>query len=240
MVWRSSTILSRFTSMAKRQFSDAERYAVYTVHGEKCYMCGEPIDLFTIEVDHIIPETLLGDSERLATILTDYGLPGDFDLQSFSNWLPACGRCNNRKRSRAFNATPRIQLELQIAEEKAPQAAALAASRVNAQSVSRAWNTIKRAAAMDDLGDTIMEAIREFAVFHAPMRVPEAATEPMNLTPLIQIISEKDGIRLIKGPYGVGGGPVGPHVHNSFRCPTCSSVAWNGARCVVCGQMSDD
>ena len=28
-----------------------------------------------------------------------------------------------------------------------------------------------------------MKAIREFAAFHAPMRVPEGATEPMNLTP---------------------------------------------------------
>ena len=185
-------------------------------------MCCEPINLFTMEVDHIIPETLLDDSERLATILIDYGLPGDFDLQSFSNWLPAYGQCNNRKRSRAFKATTRIQVELQIAEEKAPQAAALAASRVNAQSGARAWNTIKPAAAMGEQGNTIMEAIREFAAFHAPMRVPEGATEPMNLTPFIQIISEKDGIRLVKGPYGVGGGPVGPHV------PTAS-----GARLVV-------
>ena len=66
--------------MAKGQFSDAERYAVNTVHGEKFYMCCEPINLFTMEVDHIIPETLLDDSERLATILMDYGFPGDFDL----------------------------------------------------------------------------------------------------------------------------------------------------------------
>jgi hypothetical protein len=226
--------------MAKRQFSDAERYAVYTVYGEKCYMCGEPIDLLTMEVDPVIPETLLNDPTRLATILSEYGLPADFNLQSFANWLPACRPCNNRKCSRVFNTTPRIQLELQIIAEKGPKAAALAASRVNAQVAARAWNAIKRAAVAGDLSETIREEILEFASFHAPMREPEVASEPMQLTPLIQVISEKNGIRLVEGPYGVGGGPIGPNIHSSFYCPTCGSVAWNGARCVVCGKISDD
>jgi 5-methylcytosine-specific restriction endonuclease McrA len=226
--------------MAKRQFSDHERYAVYTVHNEKCYMCGEPIDLLSMEVDHIIPEMLLEDPTKLTTVLDTYGLPADFNLQSFANWLPACGPCNNRKRSRVFNPTPRIQLELQIAASKASQAAELAESRVNAQSISKAWNTIKRAATAGDLGETIQAAIREFVSFHALKRQPEASGKPMQLTPGIQVLSEKDGIRVTKGPYGVGAGPVGPHVHSSFRCPTCGSVAWNGARCVVSGEMSDD
>ncbi len=226
--------------MTKRRFSDAERYAVYTVHGEKCYMCREPIDLLTMEVDHIIPETLLEDPRRLATILAEYGLPVDFDLQSFANWQPACGPCNNRKRSSVFNPTPRIQLELQIAEEKAPKAAALAAERVNAQKASKAWNTIKRAAAAGVLSESISADIMEFVSYHAPRREPEVASEPMQITPLIQVLSEKDGIRMVRGPYGVGGGPIGPYFHSSFYCSGCGSAAWNGVRCVVCGQMDDD
>jgi 5-methylcytosine-specific restriction endonuclease McrA len=226
--------------MAKRQFSDEERYAVYTVHGEKCYMCGEPIDLLTMEVDHIIPEALLDEPATLGPILDGFGLPADFNLQSYANWLPACGPCNNRKRNRVFKLTPRIQIELQIAEEKAAKTAALAASRVSAQAASRAWNTIKRAHAAGDLSDTIQAAITEFAGFHAPHREADVAENPMQLTPLIQVLSEKDGIRLVKGPYGVGGGPIGPNIHSSFHCPTCGSVAWNGARCVVCGELSDE
>lgn len=200
-------------------------------------MCREPIDLLTMEVDHIIPETLLEDPTRLATILTDFGLAADFDPQSFANWQPACGPCNNRKRSRVFDSTPRIQLELQIALEKAPKVEALATKRVKDQTASKAWNTIKRVAATGELSESISAEIMEFASFHAPIREPEVASEPMQLTPLIQVVSEMGGIRLIKGPYGVGGGPIGPYVHSSFYCSTCGSAAWNGARCVVCGQM---
>jgi hypothetical protein len=226
--------------MPRRKFSDEERYAVYTVHGEKCYMCGCLVDLLTMEVDHVIPEPLLDDLPRLATILKSYGLPADFDLQSFANWLPSCGPCNNRKRSRVFNSTPRIQLDLQIAEEKSQKAAELAASRVAKRDVSRAWNTIKRAAAAGELGEQVHEAIQDFVSFHASRRVPVMAAEPMQLTPLIRVISENGGIRVVKGPYGVGARPIGPHIDSSFYCPTCGCAAWNGARCVVCGEMSDD
>src|SRR5688572_29425581 len=111
--------------MAKRDFNDEERYAVYTVHGEKCYMCGEPIDLLSMEVDHIIPEKCLDDPDGLAAILAGYGLPPDFDINSFANWLPSCKRCNNRKRDAVFNPTPMVQVELQRAADKAVEAAAL-------------------------------------------------------------------------------------------------------------------
>lgn len=226
--------------MGKRQFTDEERYAVYTVHGERCYLCRRPVDLMTMEVDHVIPESLLDEPAKLAPVAAGYGLPADFDLQSFANWMPACGPCNGRKRERVFDPTPLIQVELQIAREKAPKAAALAAARVSAQSAARAWNTLKRAHAAGTLDATISEAIREFAAFHAPKRVPEAVKAPMKLTPLIEVLSESNGIRIVRGPYGVGGGPTGPNVHSSFRCSTCGSTAWNGTRCVVCGEMSDD
>jgi 5-methylcytosine-specific restriction endonuclease McrA len=226
--------------MRKRQFSDEERYAVYTVHAEKCYLCGVPVDLLSMEVDHVIPEALLDDPPKLAAVLAAYALPGNFDLQSFANWMPACGPCNNRKRSRVFDPTPRVQLELRIAAEKAPKAAALAAEVVSSQRLTRSWNAIKRAAAGGYLGEDIHAAIIEFVRQTAARREPAAAARPMRLTPLIEVVSESNGIRLVRGPYGVGGGPVGQDVHGSFRCSACGHTAWNGARCVVCGQMDDD
>jgi hypothetical protein len=104
-----------------------------------------------MEVDHVIPEALLdlsSNPKRPRNTRVDpkqLWLPLDFDLQSFANWLPSCCPCNDRKRSRVFNPTPRIQLDLQIATEKAPMAPELAASRVAEQALSEAWNTIKRA-----------------------------------------------------------------------------------------------
>ena len=155
-------------------------------------MCRKPLDLATMEVDHVVPKTLLEKPTQLGTILADFELPADFDLQSFANWLPACGPCNNLKRSRVFESTPLIQLVLQNAQEKAPKAARLAAERVNDRAVSKAWNTIKRAYEPGNLNEPISEDILEFASFHAPRREPEVASEPMQLTPGIQVLSEKD------------------------------------------------
>jgi len=203
-------------------------------------MCREPIDLITMEVDHVLPESLLNDVPALQRVLRDYGLPANFDLQSFENWMPACRPCNGRKKARIFEATPKIQLELQIAREKAPQAAELAKKRIDAKSISRAWNTIKRADVSGELPSEIHDAIAEFVLFHTPVRAPDAVGAPIQLTPLVQVLSEKDGIRVVRGPYGVGSGPTGPFVDSRVSCPTCGHVAWNGARCVVCGEMSDD
>jgi len=226
--------------VAKRQFSDAERYAIYTAHREKCYMCTEPVDLYSMQVDHVIPETLADNPEELAKTIQSLGLPENFDIQSFENWLPSCVRCNNRKRDRCFNPSPRIQLELQIAAEKAPHARELTEKVVSNRTLSKSWNAIKRAADAGGLGEDLQNEIREFVKFHEEERDAEITNEPILLSPLIEVISEANGIRLIKGPYGVGGGPVGPGVHGSFRCPGCGSTAWNGARCVVCGELSDD
>lgn len=226
--------------MAKRQFSAAERYAVFTVHGEKCYMCGRPVDLLSMEVDHILPESFEQDEATLATVRQDYGLPESFELQWFANWMPSCGPCNNRKRSRVFNPTPRIQLELQIAADKAEKAAALASKHVQAQQTSRNWNTIVRAHEAGELSPEILEAILAFASFHILQREPDAKDRPVLLTPLVTLLSEQGNVRIVRGPYGIGAGPVGPDRHVSFLCPTCGYSAWNGPRCVVCGEMSDD
>ena len=226
--------------MAKRRFSDAERYAVFTLHSERCYMCGKPLDLLTMEVDHIIPESLLESPEKMKEVIDGYCLPNAFDLQSFENWLPSCTPCNGRKSVRVFNATTRIQLDLQSASEKAPKARKLAQQLISKKVASRAWNTIKRAGAGGTLDDSVLAAIKEFADFHAANKMPEVIDTPTRLTPLLEILSEKDGLRLVRGPYGVGGGPMVFDERSNFRCPSCGNVAWNGARCVACGELSDE
>jgi 5-methylcytosine-specific restriction endonuclease McrA len=87
-------------------FTPAERYAVFTVHGEKCYLCHKPINLRTMEVDHLIPESLKDDPVRLAAVLVALGRQLNFNLNTYDNWLPACGRCNNEKRNNIFEPSP--------------------------------------------------------------------------------------------------------------------------------------
>jgi 5-methylcytosine-specific restriction endonuclease McrA len=221
--------------MAKRRFSDEESYAVYTVHGERCWLCRKPIDLAGMHIDHIIPELLLDDRVRLAEILHLFGLSESFALNSYQNWMPACMPCNLRKGDRVLHPTPIIQVELQIAAERASRAEALAAERSSQQSVTKAWNTIRRAHPGVELPATVQEAVVLFAEFHAPNREPEVTNAPIHLTRDIHVVEMK----VVQGPYGIGAGPVGPGVSDGMRCGSCGSTFFNGARCVMCGEMED-
>lgn len=232
--------------MGKRQFKESERYAIFVVHGEKCYMCTEPIDLMSMQVDHVIPESLERDAEKLLSVLANYGLPPSFDLQSFENLLPSCGHCNNRKKDSVFNVTLRIQLELERARAKAPRVADLEARVDNGRYLSKAWSSIKCAAQSDSLPIEIRKDIAAFQAFHRENRVPENVSEPIRVSPtveiledrgpVIRILQEHGGIRFVRGPYGIGGGPV-DDTSIAARCGVCGGKFFNGPRCITCGNM---
>jgi len=226
--------------MSKYKHSLAQRYAVYTTHGEKCYLCKKPIDLKSMEVDHILPEELLNDKPRLERILELFGLPVDFGINTFNNWLPSCGPCNIRKSSIVFHPSPIIQVEIQRAINKASHASELAQKTVRKSEITKALNTLERAIDDGTLSATVLKDLEPLITYHVEERNPELQNEPIKLSPIFEVISERDGVRTIKGPYGIGGGPIGPDIHSSFRCSNCGSVAWNGARCVVCGMADDD
>jgi len=212
--------------MDKRKFTPFERYGVFTAHGEKCWMCGKMLDLASMEVDHVIPESLLERPEELARVLHAFGLPPDFDLQSYQNWLPSCRRCNGKKLAEVFEATPLIQGELKKAREKAPRAKELADKIVGDREVAKAWSVIERAAAAGTLTADVEKAAREFFTFSAPKREPELASQPLRLAPLIVVLSEKDGIRIARGPYGVGGGPI--EASPQASCGSCGHAVFKG------------
>src|SRR5208337_1260070 len=116
-----------------------------TVHGERCYMCGVVLNLKTMEVDHVIPESLLHDPERLAQVLRDLGRPEGFNLNSFANWMPACRPCNGLKLDAVFDSSLKVQLILQKAAAKAPEAERIAARTVSDQELYEALTLLERA-----------------------------------------------------------------------------------------------
>jgi len=109
--------------MARHVFTLAERWGVFAAHGTKqgtrCWLCTEPLDFATTDIDHLLPEDLLNDPAELQRVLADYGLPPDFDLNSFENWLPAHSTCNRKKRDHVFRATPIIQRHIDRARARA-------------------------------------------------------------------------------------------------------------------------
>jgi hypothetical protein len=145
--------------VGKRGFSAVERWAVYTVHGEKCYMCPKPLDLRSMQVDHIVPESLLGEPEALARVLKSLGLPSDFEINDYGNWLPAHSDCNNFKRATPFEPSPLIQMLLQKTKEKAERVAELAQRTVSNHRLMLALNAIEQAMEDADIDSAILEPV---------------------------------------------------------------------------------
>ena len=105
--------------MPKYDFKEAERQAVFTVHGPRCYICNGLVTMKTLEVDHVIPESLKNKADRLTEVLKLFACPPDFNVNSFENWLPACRPCNGKKLDMEWRPSPLIQMHLQRAAAKA-------------------------------------------------------------------------------------------------------------------------
>jgi hypothetical protein len=224
--------------MSDYKFSPAQRAAIFTVHGEKCYMCGVPLSLKTMEVDHVIPEVLLVQPDKLAATLGALGRPPDFEINSFANWLPSCGPCNGSKKELIFEPSLILQVNLQKAAAKAERVAAVAARSVSEKKIFNALNVLERAHVDGQLD---AETVETLASFVSAQRSPEMAKEPVRISPLYEVLSDTNGLQLVRGPFGIGGRPSTRSAHSSFGCPNCGeAAAWNGARCVICGQLSED
>lgn len=194
-----------------------------------------------MEVDHIIPEHLLGKELQLAAVLRSFGLPDNFDLNSYSNWSPACRSCNGKKRGLVFKPSPLIQAQLQFAEERSARASSLAAETVSSKKIQNALNTLKRAdeaGVLDQKTKLELEPLVDWTYIH---RERDLQSDEIRLTPGYRVVAEDHNNKYIEGPYGVGRRPKGDDLHHSWDCFNCgSNAAWSGTRCVMCGQMDYD
>lgn len=220
-------------------FTNGQRWAVFNAHGERCWLCREPVMFLEMEVDHILPESL-GHTPKLSDVLTDFGLPPEFDLNSYENLMPACRRCNGRKRDTVFRATPAIQLELQYASERVDRAREIEKRFANRRDIERAVATLQKADEKGQLSEKVKDAVSTLGRYHQQDRNSAQVGEPFRLAPWLTIIGGGPYTLTIRGPSGmVGIRPAGDNVHNSYDCPRCGPTAWNGARCISCGQFID-
>ncbi|BEP15935.1 hypothetical protein acdb102_42460 [Acidothermaceae bacterium B102] len=143
--WRlTSDAWSNEARVTKYRFSEVERYAVYTVHGAKCYMCTKPLDLVDCQVDHVLPESLLDDPELFSQVRADLGRGDDFEINSYANWLPACGACNRTKSAYPWPNSGWVLQMLEKATRKAPAARAEAARLVDKRQLGALVNKVMR------------------------------------------------------------------------------------------------
>jgi 5-methylcytosine-specific restriction endonuclease McrA len=227
--------------MEKRRFTPFERFAVYVTHDEKCYLCNRPLDLLTMEVDHVIPESLLDSPTRLAEVVRLLGRPHSFDVNSYENWLPACRGCNGRKLADIFDPSPMIQIQLQRAQRKAEAAAQLAAEAVTRRKIANALNVLQRADESGELPADTKALLKPLVEFQRAHRAEETAGAAVRLTPLYVVLAEDGDFQTVQGPYGIGRKSTAANRDPSWDCAHCGSIgAWSGARCVICGYMDED
>src|SRR5208282_4348608 len=106
--------------MGKRRFKDSERYAVWLHHEKRCWLCLVHLRLFEATIDHYLPESLLDHPEQFAQIRTHWGLPENFNINGFENWLPSHQHCNQLKGATEFEFTPAHSIIVHRLLERAP------------------------------------------------------------------------------------------------------------------------
>lgn len=108
--------------MKKHKFTIAERFAIWRVHGQKCFYCEQPLSFKEVTIDHVIPEHISDDIEQLQAIKIQYGLPGDFSINDYCNWVPAHSFCNRDKGTAVYPAAPAFIMILEIVRRRGKQA----------------------------------------------------------------------------------------------------------------------
>ncbi len=89
--------------MQQNYLDFTKRQAIWEAHNKRCFYCGELLLFKDCELDHIIPISLKKKPVKLKSVLSDYGLPRDFNLDSLENYLPCHKRCNQQKGDRLYS-----------------------------------------------------------------------------------------------------------------------------------------
>lgn len=175
--------------MSHYKFSNAQRFAIFLVHGTKCYMCDIPIDFASMEVDHVLPEHLLTDPLLAERAKAAVGLPASFDLNSFENWMPACGPCNRKKAALQFEPSLLLQTVLQRLKAKADEARRLCDEVVSIRRVNIALSVLELAKENgQEFNDSTRAKLLSLGGFVSE-RALVPSGQPLRLTNLFRLVT---------------------------------------------------
>jgi hypothetical protein len=224
--------------------SDATRLALFLAWGQRCVWCKLPLTFRDMEVEHLIPKSLA--DEKLTAVLTQHGLPDDYDLYATANLAPSCGGCNSGKGARLPPDTPIVSLLLELARERAPKIEADAQAFATQQKVDVALGVIMATAESGALDGEAKSMLRDAVDTLAPVledAFDSDATFKVALHPAMSLLFEPTRWRIVsvQSPEvaTVSDGRVGGFTgtHWSFACSYCGSHGpWNGIICLTCGQ----
>ena len=155
----------------------------------KCYMCGVPLDLTSMAVDHVLPEHLHATASRFEAVKLALGLPASFELNSFENWMPACGSCNRKKSALQFEPSLLIQTQLQLLADSADRARRLCDEVVGTRQMSIALSALERAQESGRTFDDSMRARLLALLGFASERGFVSSGQPLRLTTSFRLVA---------------------------------------------------
>jgi 5-methylcytosine-specific restriction endonuclease McrA len=107
--------------MARKEIPTSRRAAIWRAHERRCIYCTELVTFCDLDIDHIIPRSLLNCQQELVRLKKDYGLSKTFDIDGLGNLVPSHRHCNLQKHGQVLPKNRALHF-LSIAEAKAAKA----------------------------------------------------------------------------------------------------------------------
>ena len=152
----------------------AERFGIWKAWKGLCAWCREPVLFKNCDKEHLIPR----DAENnLADLIKRFGLPSDFEIESFENWVPSCSSCNKQKGTRLVDPAPLISVVFVTARHHAPLAREISKT---IDSEPKKARTLARLGATVETQQLTKEEILEF-LSGLPCLIQKAAAPPQEI-----------------------------------------------------------
>lgn len=107
--------------MARKEIPTSRRAAIWQAHGQRCIYCTELVPFSDLDIDHVIPRSLLDRQQQLVHLKEEYGLSETFDVDGLGNLVPSHRHCNLQKLGQILPKNRALHF-LSIAEAKAAKA----------------------------------------------------------------------------------------------------------------------
>ncbi|MGF7179116.1 HNH endonuclease [Tunturiibacter psychrotolerans] len=146
--------------MSQQNFSAAQREAIWLACQKKCPYTSRLLDVRSLHIDHIIPESLLDTPSQLEVLKSRLGLPADFDVHGYENLLPCDAGTNFQKGSSILDEGA-TRYFLSLASKNKPSVEKHLAEIANRNLASRAIILLQQAIEKGQLTPTEVTEILE-------------------------------------------------------------------------------
>ncbi len=107
--------------MARKEIPTSRRAAIWRAHDKRCIYCTELVTFSDLDIDHVIPHSLLDRQQEFVQVKEEYGLSKTFDIDGLGNLVPSHRHCNYQKHGLILPKNRTLHF-LSIAEAKAAKA----------------------------------------------------------------------------------------------------------------------